>query len=168
MIILWSFAFIFPSLPFVVRIMKMKKYLMVLVLLALSHVASSDETLKPELKIHYSSSGLTVITVESNRLECTWHSLRKDLKAVRANLESFDKHQSSISLVQSEIDELLHWARAAIEAKVTEEQKESRRGYSTVLSVTIDGKAYSPNYETIKAFKKIVSKIIRKRRKEGF
>jgi len=151
-----------------VRIMKMKTHLIVLALLGLSCVARAGETLNPDLKIHYNSSELTVINVESNTLNCTWHTFRKDLNALRANLDSYDKHQSSISLVPSEVDEFVQWARNAIKTKVTDDQKKSRRGYSTVLSVTLDGQKHDPNHDSIKAFKEIVSKIIKDRRKEEF
>ncbi len=148
--------------------MKMKTPLIIIALLRLSGIAHAGEASNPDFKIEYNSSSLTVITVESNKLNCTWHTLRKDLNAERASLESYDKHQSSITLIPSEANELHQWAHAAIKTKVTVDQKKSRRGYSTVLSLTVDGQKYNPNHDTIDGFKEIVSKIIKERRKEEF
>lgn len=117
----------------------MKTHLIIFALLSLSDVVHAGEASRPDFKIEYNSSSLTVITVESNKLNCTWHTLRKDLNTERASLESYDKHQSSITLIPSETNELHQWARAAIKTKVTGGQRESRRGYSTVLSLTVGG-----------------------------
>jgi hypothetical protein len=148
--------------------MKMKIHLTILTFLAILCLAHGEEKSQPEVKVRYNSSGLTVITVESNRLSCTWHTLRKDLMIHRASFESYDKHTSTVSLTDSEANKLLAWSHDAIRTTVTDDQRKSRRGYSTVLSVTIDGKTHNPNHDTIKAFKHIVSVIIKKRRKEEF
>ncbi len=149
-------------------IMNTRLYLSLLLLLVLSCITQGAEAPPRHFKIHYNSSNLTVITVESNKLECAWHTYRKDLIAMRANLESFDKHTSSITLTPTEVMEFLAWARNAIKTEVTADQKKSRRGYTTVLSVGIDGKNYSPNHKTCDGFKEIVATIIKNRRDEGF
>ncbi len=120
------------------------------------------------LKIFYNSSGLTVIEISDRKLDCTYHTFRKDLMATRATIESYDTHQSKISLTNDELEELRKWATQAIKTTATEEQKKSQRGYYTNLSVELAGKTYKPNHNYIKAFKAIIKKIVEDRRKKGF
>ena len=121
-----------------------------------------------DFEISYNSSGLTVISISGNKLEYIYHTKRRGLMAIRANMESFDEHISKITLTNEEMKELQEWAKEAIITKVTEEQKESRRGYSTTLVVNMDGKRYYPNLETVEAFKKIIKKIVHGRIKQHF
>lgn len=126
------------------------------------------KTEESNLKISYDSSRLTIIEVSGRKLDCTYHTFRKDLIALRTNMKSYDTHNSKITLTNDELEELRKWAKEAIKSTTTEEQKKSRKGYYTKLSVELAGKTYEPNHSHIKALKAIIKKIVEDRRKEGF
>ncbi len=64
----------------------MKTHLIALAVLGLTFLANAGETRKPEFQIQYNSSDLTVITVDSDKLNCTWHT-----RQPRSGTESYMK-----------------------------------------------------------------------------
>jgi len=146
----------------------MKTHLLLIVMLGWSCLAYGDGTNNPPFTVYFNASDLTVVNVKSNKLDCTWYTIRKDLLLHQQSVESYDKHVSSISLTGAEVSKLFRWATNAIETKVTDEQNVMRGGYSTVLAVRLAGKTYNPNHDTLMAFSRMVFAIIEDRRRQGF
>lgn len=129
---------------------------------------AAQQTQPSEFSVTYDSSGLTVVKVNDGKLECTYHTNRKDERRPRLAVQSFapfDSHVSRISLTDAELKELREWALAAINTKATEEQMRDQNGYHTALAIRMDGKTYLPDHATAGALWAWVKRIIADRTK---
>ena len=80
--------------------MKIIKFLLInfaIFVLICTYIQAEDNG----FEISYNSSGLTIINIYNNKLEYTYHTFRKDMMAMRASMESYDKHKSEIKIMHS-------------------------------------------------------------------
>ena len=93
----------------------------------------------PPISIDYDDAGLTQITIATNYLIYTTHTLKTNLTALRQDLSSYDRHSSEATLDDKDRQSILDWIRTSDFRNIAHDYPpEDSTSYGAAFKSTLD------------------------------